>query len=58
MYIIWDFIIVKYRPICIAKDGIELVDDVGGVGGFCRMLQTMYECNMDDVEELEEKDSM
>lgn len=51
-------IIAKHRPICIAKDGIELVDDVGGIGGFCRMLQTMYECNMDDKEELEEKDSM
>ena len=51
-------VIEKHRPICIAKDGIELVDDVGGIGGFCGMLQTIYECNMDDQEELEERDSM
>ncbi len=25
----------RHRPVCIAKDGIELVDDVGGIGGFC-----------------------
>lgn len=51
-------VIVKHRPICIAKDGIELVDDVGGIGGFCRMLQNIYECNKDDEEEPEERDSM
>ena len=45
----------RHRPVCIAKDGIELVDDVGGIGGFCRMLQTIYEADMDDEEEWEER---
>ena len=48
----------KHRPICIAKDGIELVDDVGGIGGFCRMLQTIYECDINDEESLEERENM
>lgn len=52
----WEVIITcenKYE-----KDGIELVDDVGGVGGFCRMLETIYEADLKDEEEREEHDSM
>lgn len=33
--------ISDYRPVCIRKDGIELVDDVGGIYGFCDMLRTI-----------------
>ena len=33
-----------YRPVCIGKDGIELLDDVGGIYGFCDMLRTIYGC--------------
>lgn len=51
-------IIARHRPICIDKDGIELVDDVGGIRGFCEMLQTIYEADMDDEEEREERESM
>lgn len=51
-------IIAKHRPICIEKDGIELVDDVGGIGGFCRMLKTIYEADIRDEDEMEERDSM
>ena len=51
-------VIARHRPVCIAKDGIELVDDVGGIGGFCRMLQTIYEADMDDEEEWEERDNL
>ena len=50
-------VLAKHRPICIDKDGIELVDDVGGIGGFCRMLRTIYEadnCNDEDMQEREE----
>lgn len=47
-------IIAKHRPICIEKDGIELVDDVGGIGGFCSMLKTIYEADIHD----EERESM
>lgn len=48
----------KHRPICIEKDGIELLDDVGGIGGFCRMLQMIYEVPWNDEESMEERDNM
>ena len=51
-------VFTKYRPICIAKDGIELVDDVGGIGGFCRMLKTIYEADIYDDESMDERDDM
>ncbi len=51
-------IIAKHRPVCIEKDGIELVDDVGGIRGFCEMLKTIYEADIYDEEEMEERDSM
>ena len=49
-------VVAKHRPVCIAKDGIELVDDVGGIRGFCEMLKTIYETDMNDEEEMEERD--
>lgn len=51
-------VIAKHRPVCIEKDGIELVDDVGGIDGFCNMLQTIYECDYNDEEQVEERESM
>ena len=51
-------VIAKHKPVCVAKDGIELVDDVGGIGGFCRMLRTIYESDIYDDEEFDERDSM
>ncbi len=38
----------KQRPVCIARDGIDLVDDVGGIGGFCEMLRDIYEADTDE----------
>lgn len=55
---IFEEVIEKHRPLCIAKDGIELVDDVGGIHGFCEMLETIYECDFYDEEAVEERDSM
>ena len=40
------------------KPGIELVDDVGGIYGFCRMLQTIYETDTGIEEDREERESM
>lgn len=40
--------IAKHRPICVAKDGIELVDDVGGPSGFCDMLKTIFDYERKD----------
>ena len=36
-------VIGEYRPVCIHHDGIRLVDDVGGFGGFVDMLRILYE---------------
>jgi len=36
-------VIETYRPVCIRQDGMRLVDDVGGFGGFIKMLRILYE---------------
>lgn len=51
-------IIESHRPKCTAKDGIELVDDVGGIRGFCDMLKIIYEADRKNDEAMEQKDSM
>lgn len=42
-------VITKHIPVCICADGLFLVDDVGGLGGFSDMLEAIYES--DDKEE-------
>lgn len=42
-------VITKHKPVCLNKDGISLIDDVGGLGGFADLLGTLYEG--DDKEE-------
>ena len=42
-------VITKHKPVCLNKDGISLIDDVGGLGGFADLLGTLYES--DDKEE-------
>ena len=54
---IFEEVIEKHRPVCIAKDGIELVDDVSGIHGFCEMLETIYECDFYDEEAVEEREN-
>jgi hypothetical protein len=34
----------EHRPVCIHKDGVFLLDDVGGLSGFADFLETVYEC--------------
>lgn len=51
-------VLAKHRPVCIDKDGIELVDDVGGTGGFCRMLRTIYEADIHNDEDMQEREEM
>lgn len=36
-------VIEKLCPVCVEKDGIELVDNVGGISGFCYMLEQIYD---------------
>lgn len=43
----------KYQPVCVAADGCYLVDDCGGIYGFCKMLETIYG---EDVDPAEKKD--
>jgi adenylate cyclase class IV len=35
--------VTKHRPVCIHKDGVFVLDDVGGLAGFVRFLKEIYE---------------
>ena len=37
---------------------VELVDDVGGISGFCEMLRTICECDMNNKEKREERENI
>ena len=50
-------VISDYRPVCIRKDGIELVDDVGGIYSFCDMLRTIYETDDCDEDAMSEREN-
>jgi len=41
-------VIRGHRPVCIHQDGMCLVDDVGGLGGFINMLRILYETDERD----------
>jgi hypothetical protein len=32
-----------YRPVCVFAQGLNLVEDVGGVNGFCELLSTLHQ---------------
>lgn len=36
-------VLAKHRPVCIHKDGISVLDDVGGLNGFISFLKEIYE---------------
>lgn len=38
-----DIVLSKHKPVCINKDGISVLDDVGGLSGFANFLGTIYE---------------
>jgi hypothetical protein len=38
-----DTVLNEHRPVCIYKDGVFLIDDVGGLSGFANFLGTVYE---------------
>ena len=44
--------ISDHRPICIDADALPVCDDVGGIHGYCDMLETLH------GDDLEEKESM
>ena len=45
-------VISKMRPLCIAADGLNVMDDVGGVGGYCDFLSTIHESDDGEAEEM------
>jgi hypothetical protein len=36
-------VLTKHKPVCIHKDGVFVLDDVGGLHGFIRFLKEIYE---------------
>ncbi len=42
----------EHRPICVDADTLPVCDDVGGIYGYCNMLEVLH------GEDLEEKESM
>ena len=44
---------LKGHPICVAADGLNVVDDVGGLYGFQEFLQTINSKDSDDADEKE-----
>ncbi len=42
-------VIADRKPICIAKDGLNVLDDCGGMSGYMRMLQTIHGDDRDEA---------
>lgn len=48
-------VLTEHRPVCIARDGLNVLDDVGGLSGFARFLAAIHESDeMNEREELRE----
>ncbi len=47
-------VIEKRKPICIAKDGLNVLDDCGNVYGYIDMLETIYEGEAKEAIEMKE----
>ena len=47
-------VIAKQRPLCIAADGLKVMDDVGGPLGYCEFLTTIHEGDDDEADEMKE----
>ena len=44
----------KKAPVCVYADGLALLDDVGGIGGFVEMLKTLHGDNKEEAESMRE----
>jgi predicted transcriptional regulator len=47
-------VIADGKPICIAKDGLNVLDDCGNVSGYIDMLRTIHEGEREDAREMKE----
>ncbi|MFA5467628.1 MAG: hypothetical protein WC224_01060 [Sphaerochaetaceae bacterium] len=45
-------VIANLKPICIAKDGLNVLDDCGNVHGYVDMLRTIHEGDQDEATEM------
>lgn len=44
----------KKAPVCVYSDGLALLDDVGGIGGFAEMLKTLHGDDPEEAESMRE----
>lgn len=49
-----EFVCQNYRPRCICKDGLSVLDDVGGMWGYRDFLVTIHEGSEEEQEEMRE----
>lgn len=49
-----EFVCQNYRPRCICKDGLNVLDDVGGMWGYRDFLVTIHEGSEEEQEEMRE----
>ena len=49
-----EFVCQNYCPRCISKDGLNLLDDVGGMWGYRDFLVTIHEGSEEEQEEMRE----
>jgi hypothetical protein len=47
-------VIANCKPICIAKDGLNVLDDCGNVPGYIEMLRTIHEGDRNEAKEMRE----
>lgn len=47
-------VITTRKPVCIAKDGLDVLDDCGNVHGYIDMLRTIHEGDRDEAKEMRE----
>ena len=45
-------VIADHKPVCIAKDGLNVLDDCMGISGYIDMLQTIHEGDRDEIAEM------
>ena len=44
----------EYRPVCVDADALPVCDDVGGIYGYCNMLETLHGGNIEEKESMKE----
>ncbi|MBC8452787.1 MAG: hypothetical protein H8D65_02910 [Spirochaetes bacterium] len=47
-------VIANRKPVCIAKDGLHVLDDCGHIRGYINMLRTIHESDRDEAKEMSE----